>query len=188
MENYAKKIAIEHKVAGKASYETFPIKRMMEDFKTIHIAYNVLNECINLDVAIPPSGEWILDNFYLIEEQVNSIKNELKESEYLKLPAINNTARILILARNLVDFTDGNITVDNIQIFLNSYQTKKVIEMREIWNFSIMLKIALIEYIRKVSERIIVSQYQKLKVESLVERLVNRVPSTKQKFSKYQIL
>ena len=188
MENYAKKIAIEHKVAGKASYETFPIKRMMEDFKTIHIAYNVLNECINLDVAIPPSGEWILDNFYLIEEQVNSIKNELKESEYLKLPAINNTARILILARNLVDFTDGNITVDNIQIFLNSYQTKKVIEMREIWNFSIMLKIALIEYIRKVSERIIVSQYQKLKVESLVERLVNRVPSTKQKFSKYKNL
>ncbi len=188
MENYAKKIAIEHKVTGKASYETFPIKKLLEDFKTIGIAYNVLNECINLDVAILPSGEWLLDNYYLIEEQVNSIKNELKESEYLRLPAINGVARSLILARNLVEFTDGNITMENIQVFLNSYQSKKVIEMREIWNFSIMLKIALIEYIKKVSERIIVSQYQKLKVESLVERLVNRIPSNKQKFSKYKNL
>ena len=188
MENYAKKIAIEHKITGKAISETFPIKRLIEDFKIISIANKVLNECITLDVAIPPSGEWLLDNFYLIEEQVNSTKNELKENEYLKLPSINGMARNLILAKELVNFTDGNITTVNIENFLNAYQTKKVIEMREIWTFPIMLKIALVEYIRKVSERIIVAQYQKLKVESLVERLVKKVPTSKQKFSKYKNL
>ena len=188
MENYAKKIAIEHKVAGRASYETFPIKNLIQSFKNISLANNVLDECINLDVAIPPSGEWLLDNYYLIEEQVNSVKNDLKENEYIKLPAVNNVARCLLLARNLVEFTDGNINIENIQTFLNAYQTKKVIEMREIWVLPIMLKIALVEYIEKVAKRIIVSQYQKLKVESLVERLVKKVPANKQKFSKYKNL
>ena len=188
MENYAKKIAIEHKVLGKATIETFPIKKLNDDFKIITIANNVLNECVGLDVEIPPSGEWLLDNYYLIEEQVNSIKNELKEKEYLKLPAINGIARNLILAEELVNYTDGNITNENIEVFLNSYQTKKVIEMREIWTFSIMLKIALVEYIKKVCERIIIAQYQKLKVESLVERLLKKIHKNKQKFYKYKNL
>ena len=78
MENYAKKIAIEHKVSGKSSYDTFPIKELIKDFKIITIANDILNESISLDVEIPPSGEWLLDNYYLIEEQVNSVKNVLK--------------------------------------------------------------------------------------------------------------
>ena len=188
MESYAKKIAIEHKVTGKASFETFPKRMLIDDFKTITIANQILNECIQLDVTIPPSGEWLLDNYYLIEEQMNSVKNELKEHEYLKLPAVNKTARCFLLAQELVKFTDGNITSENIQIFLNAYQTKRVMEMREIWMFPIMLKIALIQYIRKVSERIIVAQYQKLKVESLVERLVKKIPHNNQKFIRYKNL
>ena len=104
------------------------------------------------------------ERYTITKEQWNTIKNELKENEYLKLPAINSVARILVLAKELVEFTDGNITMENIQIFLNAYQTKRVIEMREIWMFPIALKIALIDYIKKVSERIIVSQYQKLKL------------------------
>jgi len=188
MESYAKKIAIEHKVNGKATIDTFPINELKDDFKIITIANNILNESVGLEVAIPPSGEWLLDNYYLLEEQVNIIKNELKENEYLKLPAINSVARILVLAKELVEFTDGNITMENIQIFLNAYQTKRVIEMREIWMFPIALKIALIDYIKKVSERIIVSQYQKLKVESLFERLVKRIPVAQQRFNKYKNL
>lgn len=188
MENYAKKIAIEHKVTGKANFETFPKKSLVEDFAVITIANRILNECIQLDVVIPPSGEWLLDNYYLLEEQVNSVKNSLKENEYFKLPAIKGTARCLLLAREFVEFVDGNVTAENIQIFLNAYQSKRVMEMREIWMFPTMLKIALIQYIRKVSERIIVAQYQKLKVESLVERLVKKVPAGEQKFNHYKNL
>lgn len=186
MENYAKKIAIEHKVIGKATLESFPKRKLIEDFKIITVANSLLNECIRLDVGIPPSGEWLLDNYYLLEEQVNSIKNELKEYEYVKLPAVKGVARCYLLAKDLVRFTDGNVSVENIQNFLNAYQTKRVMEMREIWSFSIMLKIALVEYIKEVSSRIIVSLYQKLKVESIVERLVLKIPSNKQRFSKYK--
>ncbi len=188
MENFAKKIAIDHKITGKSSMDTFPIQKLVKDFECISATNSLLNQCITLNVAIPPSGEWLLDNYYLIEEQVNYIKNELKLSDYLKLPAIQDTARVLILAKEFVTFTDGYITKENIEVFLNAYQTNRAMEMREIWQFSIMLKIALIEYIARISERMIVSQYQKLKVESLVERLVKKVPQGKQQFSKYKNL
>ena len=40
MENYAKKIAIEHKVIGRASYETFPIKNLIKNRKELINAYS----------------------------------------------------------------------------------------------------------------------------------------------------
>ena len=44
--------------------------------------------------------------------------------------------------------------------------------MEEIWNISLFLKIALIENIREVCEKIYSSQIQKYKVENMIERLV----------------
>ena len=44
--------------------------------------------------------------------------------------------------------------------------------MEEIWNISLFLKIALIENIREVCEKIYSSQVQKYKVENIIERLV----------------
>ncbi len=186
MENYAKRLAIEHNVQGKVNKKYYPIINLKEDFSRIRKAYDVLSESISLDISIPPSGEWILDNFYIIEEQVNIIEDELTENKYLKLPAVKGHARIYILAKELVYLTDGNITKENIETFINAYESKRKISMDEIWLFPVMLKICLINYIRLVADRIIISQYQKFKVASLVERLVKNEPANKQNFSKYK--
>ena len=68
MENYAKRLALEHNVQGKINKKSFPITKMKEDFYRIRKAYDVLSESISLDISIPPSGEWILDNFYIISK------------------------------------------------------------------------------------------------------------------------
>ena len=58
--------------------------------------------------------------------------------------------------------------------------------MDEIWIFPVMLKIALIRYIRFVAERMITSQYQKFKVASLVERIIKNKSTSEQAFSQYR--
>ena len=186
MENYAKRLALEHSVQGNASKRFFPIIEMKERFERIRKAYDILTESISLDISIPPSGEWILDNFYIIEEQVNKISEELKINTYLKLPAIKGEARIFLIAKELVVLTDGNINKEVIEKFMISYQSKRKISMEEIWMFPTMLKICIINYIGIVAERIITSQYQKFKVASMVERLIKNKSLNEQSFLKYK--
>lgn len=186
MENYAKKIAITHNISGKASIETFPKKTILESFKAITATNRLLNECIALDVTIPPGGEWLLDNYYLLEEQVNGFLTSLKERDYCKLPAIHGQARSWFVAKELVTFTDGNVTAESIITFLNAYQIKRNMEMREIWMFPFFLKLALLQAVQQVCDRMYLALQQKLKVESLMERLVKKIPSSEQRFSRYK--
>lgn len=186
MENYAKRLALEHNIQGKAIKRFFPIDSMKKDFERIRKAYDLLTESMALDIPVPPSGEWILDNFYVIEEQVNIIQEELKYKEYKKLPAVKGKSRIYLLARDLVFYTDGNISKEVIEKFMNGYESRRKISMKEIWLFPVMLKIALIHYIRNVAERLITSQYQKFKVASLVERIIKNKSANEQLFYQYR--
>ncbi len=186
MENYAKKLALNHKVQKGSKSSTFPINKMLRDFSYIGETYDILNESISKDVPIPPSGEWILDNYYLIEEQVDCIKKELSLPKYKSLPSIDGTSRIYIVAKEMVKYTDANITENTIERFITAYQTKKNISMDELWLLPVMIKIALVEYIKELSEKIKVSQLQKFKVESLVERLVTNKSQNEQRFHKYK--
>lgn len=186
MENYAKRLALEHNVQGKIAKRFYPVIGMKESFEKIRKAYDVLTESVSLDVPIPPSGEWILDNFYIIEEQASSAEEELKLNEYMKLPAIKGEARIFLIAKELVEITDGNVTKEAVEKFIGAYQSKRKIAMEEIWMFPVMLKICLVNYIRIVAERITASQYQKFKVASLVERIVNNKSANNQIFAKYR--
>ena len=186
MENYAKKLALDHKVVSGSSRKSFPIRKLKSDFEYIGRTYDILNESIAKNVPIPPSGEWILDNYYLIEEQVNSLKKEMTLSQYQKLPSVNGVSRIYLIAKELVKFTDASITEENVENFLRAYQTKKSILVDELWMLPVMLKISLIEYMKDLCEKITAAQLQKFKVESLVERVVKNKPVSEQRFHKYK--
>ena len=186
MENFAKKLALEHNVQGRMAKKHYPVIELRNDIKIISKAYDILQESIFLDVPIPPSGEWLLDNFYIIEEQADCIEKELKIKECLRLPAIHHKLRIFELSNELVTYTDANITSENVQRFINSYTTKRKLSMQEIWLLPTMLKISLIHYIREIAEKIISTQYQKFKVSSLVERLIKNKNSNQQVFAEYK--
>ena len=186
MENFAKKLAINHHVSNSSSKTTFPIRSLKNNFKLIEKAYELLSESVAKEVPIPPSGEWLLDNFYIIEEQVSSIMNSLSMKKYKKMPSVNGEARVLVLARELVNFTDGVVSADNVELFINSYETKKALIQDEIYELPTMLQIALIEHISKVASKIIAEQLQKFKVESLVERIINNKDASTQRFSNYR--
>lgn len=186
MENFAKKLAINHKTSGYASKKTFPLKKVINDFETITKAYKLLSESVEKDVPISLAGEWLLDNYYIIEEQVSFILNSLRLKSYRKLPAIEGVSRIYVVAKEFVNFTDGDITREKILTFINSYQTQKVFLQCELYEFKLMLQIAIIEHIKNVADKIIINQLQKFKVESLIERIIKKDEFSEQKFYKYK--
>ena len=86
LKDYLEKVAAGH-ILGQTQKNTFPLARLIDNYKFISDVYRMLNEHVKLDLTIHPAGEWILDNFYIIEENIKSIIKELPLKKYLKFPA-----------------------------------------------------------------------------------------------------
>ncbi|MBR3697750.1 MAG: hypothetical protein IKM97_05800 [Clostridia bacterium] len=173
--NYMEKIASDHNVRNYSDSNTFPIPILRENFEKILETYKLLNKHIKLGIKIHSAGEWLLDNFYIIEESVKEIQKELTLKKYKSMVGISNGryegfARSYCIASELVAFSDGKIDTETIEIVLRAYQNKKLLSMQEIWNIGVFLKIALIAEIANISEKIYSSQIQKYRVESIIER------------------
>ena len=189
LENYLEKIASEHILQKKSNKDTFPIPRLIENFNQITKTYDTLNLDLKLGIDIHPAGEWLLDNYYAIEQTYKTIKKELSVKKYTNFIGISNGeykgfARIYLLASQIVAYTDGKIDGKKLKDLLKAYQRKKTLNMDEIWNISIFFNIALIEQIRNVCEKIYFAQIQKYRVESLIERLVDNKDKNKLKYIK----
>ena len=181
-------LAINQVIQPFSNLNTYPIVELKKDYYKILETYNLLNKHLKLGIKIHSAGEWILDNFYIIEENFKYILNELSKKKYKKLNGIakgeyKGFARIYVLACILVSYTDCNINEENVRMALNSYQNKKLLSMDEISNFGLFLKIAEIFSIRKVCEKIIISQTQKYKVESMIEKFLENKTVKNRKFT-----
>ena len=184
LEKHLQKNASNHNLRNKSSKETYPIPQLVENYETIKIVYQLLNEHVKLGITTHPAGEWLLDNFYIIEETVQQIQKELTLKKYMNFLGIANGkykgfARIYVLAAEIVAYTDNKIQKEDLEDYLLSYQEKKTLSMEEIWNIGLFLQIAIIENITEICEKIYSSQIQKMKAENIVQRLIETTQGNK---------
>ncbi len=114
LENYLEKIASDHILQENSQKETYPIPRLQDNFKFITSTYEILNKHLKMGINIHPAGEWLLDNYYIIEETVKTITKELTLKNYKNFIGIANGAyagfaRIYVLATEIVAYTEANI-------------------------------------------------------------------------------
>ena len=188
LKKHLEKMAMQHTLKSKANKNTYPVPQLVENYIKIKNVYKLLNEHIKLGINIHPAGEWILDNFYIIEEAVRQIEKEMTLKKYANFVGIQNGkyagfARIYVLATEIVAYTDNKINGENLKKYLQAYQTKKTLNMEEIWNIGIFLQIAIINNIAEISEKIYSSQIQKYKVKSIIERLVENKEKNELKYN-----
>ena len=193
LNNHLEKIAVEHSITSKSQKNTYPIPELIENLSSIKQVYNLLNEHLKLGIPIHPAGEWLLDNFYVIEETTNQIKKDLNLKKYINFVGIANGkykgfARIYVLAQEIVAYTDCKIDKESLIGNLASYQLKKTLNMDEIWNIGIFIQIAIIKKIKEISEKIYETQIQKYKVENIVERLIENKNKNEMKFKNTNLL
>ena len=177
LKEYLEKLASDNVIKEKSNIDTYPVPRVIENFKYISLIYTLLNEHIKLGIAIHPAGEWLLDNYYLIENTVRTIQKDLSKTKYEELPKISNGsfsgfARIYVLSHEIVMNTDGRINGEELKEYIEAYQKQKNLSMQEIWDLGIFLEISIIEKIRWISEKIFISQMQRFKVDNIIERIL----------------
>ena len=109
---------------------------------------------------ITPAGEWLLDNFYLIEEQIRTAKRHLPKGYSRELPRLaqrpvgRTAARLRHRARSDLARRRPASTPRACARFVAAYQTVTPLKLGELWAIPIMLRLALIENLRRVGARI----------------------------------
>jgi len=105
------------------------------------------------------AGEWLLDNFYLIEEQIRATRLHLPRTYSRELPRLLNGPsagfpRVYMIALELIAHADGRVDAASVAQFVTAYQTVTPLTLGELWAVPIMLRLGLIENLRRVSEHI----------------------------------
>ena len=135
------------------------LKRLAENKAVLIGVRNLLTEAVKASRRITPAGEWLLDNFYLIEEQIRTAKRHLPKGYSLELPRLLNgpsagLPRVYDLALETISHGDGQVDPEGLSRFIASYQTVTALKLGELWAIPIMLRLALIENLRRVAVRI----------------------------------
>ena len=88
-----KKIASDNILTEKSQRKTFPVPRLKDNLNYIFEVYTALNEDIKNHLPIHPAGEWLLDNYYVIEHNAKIIMKDLTVKKYVNLQ-INTMKKI----------------------------------------------------------------------------------------------
>ena len=83
LKSYLENVASDHTLKEKSDKETYPIPRMLDNFDYITKTYDMLNGHLKLGINVHQAGEWLLDNYYVIEETIKEVKKNLPLKKYV---------------------------------------------------------------------------------------------------------
>ena len=158
MEQHGKILAASHKLSPGHAPDQL-LTRLSENEGVLISARNLLTQALKTDRRITPAGEWLLDNFYLIEEQIRTARRHLPKGYSRELPRLLNgpsdgIPRVYDIALETISHGDGRVDPENLSSFVAAYQTVSVLKLGELWAIPIMLRLALIENLRRIAARI----------------------------------
>ena len=151
---------------------------MKENEGLLDDASTLLTRMVQDDVRITPAGEWLLDNYYLIEDQIRTARRHLPKGYSRELPSLSHGAsagmpRVYDLAMEAIAHGDGRIDAETLSRFTAAYQSIAPLKMGELWAIPIMLRLALIENLRRAwPVRIIARPRRTIDLAGLLGRAV----------------
>jgi cyclic beta-1,2-glucan synthetase len=135
------------------------IPRLLDNERVLVETYGLVTAAIAANRRISPAAEWLLDNFYLIEEQVRTARRHLPRSYGRQLPRLSagphaGEPRVYAIALELISHVDGRLDAASLDAFIEAYQAVHPLKLGELWAVPIVLRLALIENLRRVAARV----------------------------------
>jgi len=157
LERHGKMLARDQELESTTGPEVL-LHRLSENEQVIRDSYDVVAEAVRQGRQTAPGANWLLDNFYLIEEQIDVARDHLPPGYSKQLPRLatgplQGFPRVYELALELVSHTDGRIDMENLTRFIRGFQAQSPLTLGELWAVPIMLRLALLENLRRVSYR-----------------------------------
>ena len=139
----------------RASRNVLP--RFDDNARVLREAYVTMADDVHRGEFVTPAAEWLLDNFHLVASEVLDVRRNLPPGYYRELPKLAlrelaGDARVYAMAVELIRHSDSRLDRQQLVRFMNSYQAVAQLTIGELWAWPSMLKLALIENLRRLAE------------------------------------
>jgi cyclic beta-1,2-glucan synthetase len=129
------------------------------------------------NLTLTPDAEWLLDNFYIVEEVLREVRHDLPRGYYRELPKLAGTPlvgypRVYALALALIAQTDSNLDDAHITRFVQAFQTVAPLAIGELWAVPTMLRLGLLENLGRMSEHMLRVWDERRRAEAWVDPLL----------------
>ncbi len=156
------------------------LRRLREIEQALEWANASLTMSAEVHHAFTLSAEWLLDNAYLIREQVTDLRQSLPRTSYGKLPLIASGSeagvpRVYRVAAELVAESGGALDPEIIRKFLDAFQQVTPLEIAELWALPLMLRLQLLECLRTLALQVEEHQNQSEQADFWANRLITAV-------------
>jgi cyclic beta-1,2-glucan synthetase len=158
MEQHGESLAAMHSIGHNYVPERL-LSRLSDNEAVLVEVRDLVTVAVKANRRITPAGEWLLDNFYLIEEQIQVAKRLLPKGYAKGLPRLKEGAskglpRVYDIALEVISHGDGRVDLEGLEGFVAAYQKVTSLRLGELWAIPIVLRLALIENLRRVALRI----------------------------------
>lgn len=160
MAQHASKLAQSHKLSPKCT-DGVLLNRLAESEAALIKTYQVLTGVSAAGQHVTPAGEWLLDNFYSIEEHIRIIKHDLPKKYEKGLPQLVSHflhecyPRVYDIALQIIEHGDGRWDLENLNRFIRAYQSVIELTLGELWAIPLMLRLALIQNLSHVGTQVV---------------------------------
>ncbi len=151
--------------------------RLADNGTVLLHAYRTISRSIGEGRAITPAAEWLADNYYLVEREIQEIRTALPPGYYRQLPKLadgpfTGYPRVFGVAWAFVAHTDSHFNTELLCRFVRAYQEVQPLAIGELWAVAITLRIVLVENLRRLAELIMHSSTARQEANALADRLL----------------
>ena len=153
------------------SLDTYP--RFEDNVRVLRAAYRTLADDVRTGQSVVSAADWLLDNFHLVTSEISDIRRNLPRTYSRTLPTLASRehaghARIYAIAVELIRHSDSRLDRQQLAQFLNSYQRVAPLTIGELWAWPSMLKLALIENLRRLAEELLAGRAERRAADTYV--------------------
>jgi len=176
MQQHGRTLAASHKLTAKHPSERL-LARLIENENALAETCDLLVSAVKEARLIAPAGEWLLDNFHLIKEQIRTAKKHLPKGYSRELPRLRGgpsagLPRVYDIALETIAHGDGRIDQESLNNFIAAYQEVTVLNLGELWAIPIMLRLTLIENLRRVGARVSADRRDRNLADSWADQMI----------------
>ncbi len=183
MEVHARHLAQSHRLSVEPAPEQL-LKNLAENEEVLLRVTHLLQDAVKEKSRVTPAGEWLLDNFYLIEEQIRLGKRHLPKGYSKGLPRLTNGdlagyPRVYDIAIQIISHSDGRVDIHSLSNFISDYQKISELTIGELWAIPIMLRLALLENLSRVAARIAIDRIDSAQANHWAKLILDTVERNK---------
>ncbi|HEX8432373.1 MAG TPA: hypothetical protein VF625_13875, partial [Longimicrobium sp.] len=143
---------------GQAEREAPLLSRLTQTRRILDDTHARISAGTEREVDVGPAGDWLLDNFHVVQEHIREIRETLPRGYYRELPRLvggplAGYPRVYELAITLISHSEARVDMANLTVFVDAFQSVTPLSIGELWALPAMLRLALVESVRRMALR-----------------------------------